>query len=71
MESNEEIISNARAPCGYLAVRAVTKVNWLLGRLVPGILRRPRRYGCGAVLLSQVVIVVVLKRTMASSYEQK
>ncbi len=31
----------------------------------------PKRYGCGAVLLSQVVIVAVLKRTTASSYEQK
>ena len=30
-----------------------------------------QRYGCGAVLLSQVVMVAMLKRTTASSYEQK
>jgi hypothetical protein len=40
-------------------------------RPVLKIFRCPKRYGCGAVLLSQVVIAAMLKRTTASSYEQK
>ncbi len=50
---------------------AVTKVNCSLGpRLVPCIFRRARRYCCGAIVPSQVVIVVVLTRTTASAKEQ-
>ena len=37
----------------------------------PRIFRRPKRYCCGALPLSQVAIADMLKRTTASSYEQK
>jgi hypothetical protein len=48
------------------------RYNRLLGpRLVPRIFRRPKRYCCGVLLLSQVVIAAILKRTTASSDEQK
>ena len=52
--------------------RAVTKVKRAAGtKAGPRIFRRPKRYCCGALPLSQVAIADMLKRTTASSYEQK
>jgi hypothetical protein len=68
MESDEEIISNARAPCGYLAARAVTKVKPTAGTKAGSPdLAVPPGYCVGVIELSQVVIAFALTRTTASA----